>query len=123
MNEDSLEFLPVIPDMPSPPNDPDDLAAWQAHIKTMDRYLLDLNEAIRKIEDGDFIKNFRQSLAQRGVDLDENIILPKSLMEEVGGKVKEIINGFHEFGRHLGIDKDTKPQRRITKSNRNIKSI
>ena len=109
--------------MPSPPNDPDDLAAWQAHIKTMDRYLLDLNEAIRKIENGDFIKNFRQSLAQRGVDLDENIVLPKSLMEEVGGKVKEIINGFHEFGRHLGIDKDTKPQRRITKSNRNIKSI
>ena len=72
MNEDSLEFLPAIPDMPSPPNDPDDLAAWQAHIKTMDRYLLDLNEAIQKIEDGDFIKNFRQSLAQRGVDLDEN---------------------------------------------------
>ena len=123
MSDDVVEFLPAIPDMPPPPDDHDDLAAWQAHIKTMDRYLLDLNEAIQKIENGDFIKNFRKSLVQRGVEMDENMALPKSLMEEVGTKIKEMMNSFHEFGRHLGIDKDTAPQRRINKSNRNIKSI
>ena len=123
MSDNVVEFLPAIPDMPSPPDDRDDLAAWQAHIKTMDRYLLDLNEAIQKIENGDFIKNFRQSLSQRGVEMDENMALPKSLMEEVGAKIKEMMNSFHEFGRHLGIDKDITPPRRINKSNRNIKSI
>ncbi len=121
-NHESVEFLPKVPPMPNPPANSDDVAAWERHIEAIDKYLLDLSETIQKIESGDFIENFKKRLAARGLDVDKAIKLPKpqmkEVMEEIAEKMKSLMAVFQDFNRT-----DIKSQRRVTKSNRNIKSI
>ncbi len=121
--DEDVKFLPTIPPMPMPPDNTDDLAAWQAHIKTIDQYLLDLNDAIQKIDGDRFAEDYKQHLVKLGIDPDADVILPKPVMEEIGRKIKVMMDRLHVFGRHLGIDHDPTPPRRVNKSKRNIQSI
>ena len=122
-SQPAIDFLPAIPVMPTPPGDSGDVKAWEKHIEATDKYLLDLSEAIQKIENSNFTDNFKKRFTARGIDIDKDFPLSEEFGEEVSEKMQALAASSQELGRTLGIDADRTPKPRVNKSRRNIRSI
>ena len=123
MAEEKLEILPPIPPMPTPPKDSGDADAWQKHIAAIDQYIDKLNIAIEKIENNQFIENFKQKCEELGVNIDQSSALPKDDMARIADQVNGILDRVREMSVDLGVEASAQQQHHIIKTRRDIQSI
>ena len=122
LGKNQLEFLPTIRPMPTPPADSGDIEQWQKHIMEMNKYILDMNMLVQKMENNDFSTLFKQRMADKGIDIDKPDTLPPSVLEEIAGKMSTLLGGFRELSNSLNRH-GTSQHKPVIKTNRNIKSI
>lgn len=124
-NKDEAIFLPTLAPMPQPPSDNSDIEQWQKHVMAMDKYILDINALVQKIETNDLAKTFKDRLQEIGVEIDDPKALPHSLMDDIAKKMDQLRVKFKEIGVHLGIEAGVTRHARAPKitTNRNIKPI